>query len=384
MTDTMGDLATVGRVRAETDALAEEIACAVLAESAPGGSAPADRERLLPFARHAVEEALEAAGRPPRGGFRAGQGTEPPTAPRWDSLAPDLVRTVRQTAFARTWRVLVDGADAAERIGLLRVAAEFFEQAGHAQAASAPTRRDPASAGNEALYREVAEALLDGRPAEPLASRHGVRLAPSYAVALVRPREPRWRPAIDRYAILTAERQDAEVLLLPTLLPVPWVRLRAFCERMLDGVVDVSRTRASVASAQTHEHIPAALEEARTVQHVTDVLEFDDGVHQLSDMPVEAALTRCPDLAQLLMSRLVPLHGNGASLMHTLLVYVNLGQDRRCTAQALHIHPNTLDYRLRRIRELTGLAPTVPQDLQALLSAMTAWRLARGPITAAT
>ncbi|MFK0097252.1 PucR family transcriptional regulator [Streptomyces sp. NPDC091040] len=380
MTDTMGHLAIVGRVRAETDALAEEIAYAALAESAPDGSAPADRERILSFARHAVEEALEAAGRSPRGG----QDAEPPTALRWDSLAPDLVCAVRQAAFTRTWGVLVEGADAAERVGLLRAAATFFERAGHPQAASDPARRDPASAGNEALHREVAEALLDGRPAEPLASRNGVRLAPSYVVALVRPQELRWCPAVDHYTILMAERQDAGVLLLPTLLPVPWVRLRAFSERMLDGVVDVSRTRASVASAQSHEHIPAALEEARTVQHVTDVLEFEDGVHQLSDMPVEAALTRCPDLAQLLMSRLVPLHGNGASLMHTLLVYVNLGQDRRCTAQALHIHPNTLDYRLRRIRELTGMAPTVPQDLQALLSAMTAWRLTRGPITAAT
>ncbi len=382
MTDTMYDLAIVGRVRAETEALTEEIAYAVLAESAPSGSAPADRDRILSLARQAVEEALTAADPSTRDGSATGKAAEPPTAPRSEPPAPDLVRAVRQTAFARTWRVLVDRADAAERVGLLRVAANFFGQAGHPQAAA--TLRDPASTGNAALHREVAEALLDGRPAEPLAARHGVRLAPSYVVALVRPQELQRCPVVDHYAILMADRQDAGVLLLPTLLPVPRVRLRAFCERILDGVVDVAQTRASVASAQTHEHVPAALEEARTVQYVTDVLEFGHGVHQLSDVPVEAALTRCPDLAQLLMSRLVPLHGSGASLMHTLLVYVDLGQDRRYTAQALHIHPNTLDYRLRRIRELTGMAPTVPQDLQSLLSAMTAWRLTRGPITAAT
>lgn len=383
MADTMYDLATVGRVRAETEALTEEIAYAVLADSATSGSAPADRDRILSLARQAVAEALTVADPSTRDGSAAWKAAEPPTAHRSDSPAPDLVRTVRQTAFAHTWRVLVDRADAAERVGLLRVAADFFGQAGHPQAATA-TLRDPASTGNEALHREVAEALLDGRPAEPLAGRHGVRLAPSYVVALVRPQELQRCPVVDHYAVLLADRQDAGVLLLPTLLPVPRVRLRAFCERTLDGAVDVTQTRVSVASAQTHEHVPAALEEARTVQHVTDVLEFGHGVHQLSDVPVEAALTRCPDLAQLLMGRLVPLHGSGASLMHTLLVYVDLGQDRRYTAQALHIHPNTLDYRLRRIRELTGMAPTVPQDLQALLSAMTAWRLTRGPITAAT
>jgi len=382
MTDTMFDLDIVGRVRAETEALTEEIAYDVLAESAPSGSAPADRDRILSLARQAVEEALTAADPSTRDGSAAGTAAGPPTAPRSDSPAPDLVRAVRQTAFARTWRVLVDRADAAERVELLGVAANFFGQAGHPQPASAATLRE--STGNAALHREVAEALLDGRSAEPLADRHGVRLAPSYVVALVRPQELRRCPVVDHYAVLMTDRQDAGVLLLPTLLPVPRDRLRAFCERILDGAVDVTRTRASVASAQTHEHVPAALEEARTVQHVTDVLEFGHGVHQLSDVPVEAALTRCPDLAQLLMSRLVPLHGSGASLMHTLLVYVDLGQDRRYTAQALHIHPNTLDYRLRRIRELTGMAPTVPQDLQSLLSAMTAWRLTRGPITAAT
>jgi len=108
---------------------------------------------------------------------------------------------------------------------------------------------------------------------------------------------------------------------------------------------------------------------------VTRALGFPPGVYQLADVPIEAALMRSPDLADLLAQRLAPLSGSGASLMRTLRVYLDQGQDRRQTAQALNIHANTLDYRLRRIRELTGLSPTVPRDVQVLGAAITAWRV---------
>jgi DNA-binding PucR family transcriptional regulator len=62
-------------------------------------------------------------------------------------------------------------------------------------------------------------------------------------------------------------------------------------------------------------------------------------------------------------------------MLETLQVYLQKGQDRRQAARALHVHPNTLDYRLRRIRELTGLSPTVPHDIQTLCAAITAWKL---------
>jgi DNA-binding PucR family transcriptional regulator len=49
-----------------------------------------------------------------------------------------------------------------------------------------------------------------------------------------------------------------------------------------------------------------------------------------------------------------------------------LGRDRRRTAERLHIHPNTLDHRLRRARRLTGLDLDVPDDLAVMLLALRA------------
>ncbi|MDG4863407.1 helix-turn-helix domain-containing protein, partial [Streptomyces sp. T-3] len=45
---------------------------------------------------------------------------------------------------------------------------------------------------------------------------------------------------------------------------------------------------------------------------------------------------------------------------------------RRPTAAELHVHPNTVDYRLRRISELTGLDPANTADVPLLSAALAA------------
>jgi DNA-binding PucR family transcriptional regulator len=111
---------------------------------------------------------------------------------------------------------------------------------------------------------------------------------------------------------------------------------------------------------------------------VVRLLEYPPDIYQIDDVPVEASLMRSPDLAAILAARLAPLMGSGAPLIETLRVYLESSQNRRDAAKALFIHPNTLDYRLRRIRELTGLSPTVPHDIQTLGAAIVAWRLVGG------
>ena len=53
-----------------------------------------------------------------------------------------------------------------------------------------------------------------------------------------------------------------------------------------------------------------------------------------------------------------------------MATYVELRRDRRRTAERLHIHPNTLDHRLRRARELTGLDLDDPEDLATMVLAL--------------
>ncbi|WP_405953215.1 helix-turn-helix domain-containing protein [Streptomyces prunicolor] len=45
-------------------------------------------------------------------------------------------------------------------------------------------------------------------------------------------------------------------------------------------------------------------------------------------------------------------------------------QDRRATARVLGLHPNSVDYRLARITELTGLDLGAPRDAALVLAAL--------------
>ena len=51
---------------------------------------------------------------------------------------------------------------------------------------------------------------------------------------------------------------------------------------------------------------------------------------------------------------------------------LDCGRNRRRTAGSLHVHPNTVDYRLRRIGQLTGMDAAQPEQLPRLLAAMAA------------
>lgn len=88
------------------------------------------------------------------------------------------------------------------------------------------------------------------------------------------------------------------------------------------------------------------------------------GVHQLTDLAGETALTAQPVLADLLaeeylaaLHRADPFH---RQLAGTGLAYLDHGQRVDQTAEALHVHPNTVRYRLAKLTELTGADPADP------------------------
>jgi DNA-binding PucR family transcriptional regulator len=61
-----------------------------------------------------------------------------------------------------------------------------------------------------------------------------------------------------------------------------------------------------------------------------------------------------------------PMQSAGAPLLDTLTTYLEQGSSLEATARLLFVHPNTVRYRLRRVTELTGLAPTDARDAFAL------------------
>ncbi|MEU4744825.1 helix-turn-helix domain-containing protein, partial [Actinosynnema sp. NPDC023658] len=81
------------------------------------------------------------------------------------------------------------------------------------------------------------------------------------------------------------------------------------------------------------------------------------GVRDLTDLAGEVALAAQPVLADLLRDTLACLdHADDfhRELVGTALVYLDHGQRLGHAATALHVHPNTVRYRLDRLAEITG------------------------------
>ncbi|MFG1676691.1 helix-turn-helix domain-containing protein [Micromonospora sp. NPDC049282] len=130
---------------------------------------------------------------------------------------------------------------------------------------------------------------------------------------------------------------------------------------------------ALVAPAQPLERAPAmyalCLAALRTATH-----RRLNGLRRVTDLAGETALAAQPALAELLRGALLgaldPADEFHRELAATALAWLDHGQRLDQTAAALHVHPNTVRYRLRRLREVTGGPPvedgarcTVPETV---------------------
>jgi sugar diacid utilization regulator len=166
---------------------------------------------------------------------------------------------------------------------------------------------------------------------------------------------------------ITSVRDDEVVIVLPeTADQHPGAdagRLGSGClARMRDmfpeavitiGIGGICRDPADIARSygQARRTIDAVLRLGRRGQ----VVAFEDlGVHRL--------LLQVPDLAELrsfAAEILGKLSGQerqrGAELLATLACYFRENSSPQRTARSLHVHPNTVAYRIRRIQEITGI-----------------------------
>ncbi|MEV0135641.1 helix-turn-helix domain-containing protein [Dactylosporangium sp. NPDC050688] len=101
------------------------------------------------------------------------------------------------------------------------------------------------------------------------------------------------------------------------------------------------------------------------------------GVHTVADLAGETALTLQPRLAALLggalLGALRPADEFHRELASTALAYLDHGQRLDRTAVALHVHPNTVRYRLRRLQEITGLPPADAEQHLTVLETLRYW-----------
>ncbi|HKT01538.1 MAG TPA: helix-turn-helix domain-containing protein, partial [Rugosimonospora sp.] len=90
------------------------------------------------------------------------------------------------------------------------------------------------------------------------------------------------------------------------------------------------------------------------------------------DHQLEILLYRLPEPVRRLRQRVLDPIAGSEELVRTVRAFVAHDYDRVATSQALHIHRNTLAYRLHRVEELAGLDFDRARDLACLYLAVAA------------
>ena len=243
------------------------------------------------------------------------------------------------------------------------------------------------------VRRALAAALMAGQPAEALAARAGIDLAQRWAVVALelgvhddekvagvagavaaRRKVRRVQGRLEAYAggpVLGLLDPAGGTVFLPdessTLAALP-----GLVEDLQEAAG--APVRAAAACSDATGGLASASAQARDVLRLAARLGRPPGLYVLRDVLLEYQLTHPSDAVAELAALLDPLERN-PDLLLTLDAYLRADLDRRRTAAALHVHPNTLDYRLKRIVELTGLEPTTTAGLQLLAAASVARRL---------
>lgn len=164
------------------------------------------------------------------------------------------------------------------------------------------------------------------------------------------------------------------------LLPAPLGEAAAVADdvpALVDALAKVAdaTVTAGVAWRPGAAAVQAAVTEASDVLRLALDLGLAPGAYHLDDVLLEYVVSRPGPGRDRLAARLAALE-DGPDLIATLEAWFGADFDRRRAAGALHVHPNTLDYRLKRVADLTGLEPSSSRGMQLLGAALLARRTA--------
>ncbi|MEV6167943.1 helix-turn-helix domain-containing protein [Streptomyces sp. NPDC051954] len=229
----------------------------------------------------------------------------------------------------------------------------------------------------------LARSLLTGDPmATDLAPALDLELPDFCAVTVIRvPDRPAGDRELDDEIETLVKTHRAPVVWCPaagtrggeliTVTPCPDEELRPSPAPVADLVRDFAEAlgrpcAAGTATAPLAE-LPDALERARRISRAAPLGKPSPRLrpHTMADVFVELAVADVPFIDTWLHSvarRLTP----GPDLVITLDAYYTHDMNRGTASAALNIHPRTLDYRLRRVRELTGIDPGSAHGVRTL------------------
>jgi sugar diacid utilization regulator len=286
------------------------------------------------------------------------------------------------------WDILIEHADEHTRDVLLRSAADIWAVSDDLARAAAEGYR-MASADRARQDRQLRSALLngllDGRLGDgsQLWESAALLKLPQHGAFVVVAAEcpapgqeglPQVEDRLRRHDVASAWRLDAELheglVSLRSRFGVD--QLCAELEPIASGRVGVSEPYPSLDQA------PPALRQARlacaaATPGTTDLVRFDDE-------PIAVLLVSAPDaslsVARRILGRVLDLPDSDRTLLiDTMRIWLAEAGSTSAAAGRLHIHRNTVRYRLRRLEELTGRSLTDPLDVSELHVALECARM---------
>ncbi|PBC72205.1 PucR-like helix-turn-helix protein [Streptomyces sp. TLI_235] len=316
-----------------------------------------------------------------------------------EGLPLDAVLLAHHIGLEVCWEWMTRQAGDGDTAGLLvlhRLLLDHLRQITAAAGAGYFEERRTMVDERHAARHALIGALLDGAPADEAAARAGLRLPPGYAVLALavadhpdehadgvdrtvagRRKLRRLRAELDhrtRHGALSVLAADGGLVLVP-LDTRPTALPAADWHRLADTVAATARAAGAPvlagAAAAEPSAVAAAAALAYEVLDVARVFGRPPGLYRLDDLLLEYQLSR-PGHARPRLAALIDPLQHAGDLLTTLRTHLDGGLNRRHTASALHLHPNTVDYRLRRIAALTGLDPARPADLLRITAAVAA------------
>ena len=130
-----------------------------------------------------------------------------------------------------------------------------------------------------------------------------------------------------------------------------------------------------------HTGIPLSLKQARSAAEIGARTEKNDGVYHYARMRLGRIVAGfSPEIRPILQKDILDrlLENQEEGLLETLRVYFEMNAGVAETARKLFIHRNTLQYRFRQIRELTGFDVHNVDDLVQLRLAVLQYQYFRG------
>jgi len=221
----------------------------------------------------------------------------------------------------------------------------------------------------------LARSLLADEPVEPFVA--DLRLAGPYTVSILKAVRPvAAETQAEVVAALAADRTPAAWLAadeLAVLTPGREAKTKILdCVRRATALIEQPCGIGTALGAVGR--LSETLAWAREASRVAPPQDRPQRLPGIEDLFVEMAVARAPALDGWLRARAEAL-ANGPELVATLHAYYANDMNRVRCAAALHIHPRTLDYRLRRVREVAGVDPGSTVGVR-LLSAAVARTLA--------